>query len=276
MTMVSRRNLLHALAVVALASWAACDQPQVPGTQAIVIPGTAAEGGAQTVARPTLVFQDTLHAFGTISEGHEVTHRFSFRNNGPGQALIADVSTTCGCTVPKTWPRHALAPGEEGVVEGAFGVRCDVDASAVFLTSQGLRTPLHSDPEASILVHVQGKKRVLAIPPSQSDASPKRLAELLPKRLAERVAELLRGCEQMALRPHLLRRSLELIERGRVDALEERGRAELRGVYDKCAANRPSISTVRIHTRIHIHINMKMSTNTLAYTHAYVRTYIDT
>ena len=65
------------------------------------------------------------------------------------------------------------------VVEGAFGVRCDVDASAVFVTSQGLRTPLHSDPEASILIHVSGKKRVLAIPPSQSDACPKRLAELL-------------------------------------------------------------------------------------------------
>ena len=68
------------------------------------------------------------------------------------------------------------------VVEGAFGVRCDGDASAVFVTSQGLRTPLHSDPEASILIHVHGKKRVLAIPPSQSDACPKRLAELLKLR----------------------------------------------------------------------------------------------
>ena len=120
MTMLSMRNLLPALTAVLLAPWVACDQPQVPGTQAIVIPATAAEGGAQTVARPTLVFQDTLHAFGIISEGHVVTHRFSFRNEGPGQALIADVSTTCGCTVPKTWPRHALAPGEEGVVEVAF------------------------------------------------------------------------------------------------------------------------------------------------------------
>lgn len=120
MTMLSMRNLLPALTAVLLTPWVACDQPQVPGTQAIVIPATAAEGGAQTVARPTLVFQDTLHAFGTISEGHVVTHRFSFRNQGPGQALIADVSTTCGCTVPKTWPSHALAPGEEGVVEVAF------------------------------------------------------------------------------------------------------------------------------------------------------------
>ena len=120
MTMLSMRNLLPALTAVVLSPWVACDQPQVPGTQAIVIPATAAKGGGQTVARPTLVFQDTLHAFGTISEGHVVTHRFSFRNEGPGQALVADVSTTCGCTVPKTWPRHALAPGEEGVVEVAF------------------------------------------------------------------------------------------------------------------------------------------------------------
>ena len=120
MTMMSKRNLLPALAVVVMAPWVACDQPQAPGTKAIVIPATAAEDGAKNVARPTLLFQDTMHAFGTISEGHVVTHQFAFRNEGPGEVLIADVSTTCGCTVPKTWPRHALAPGEEGVLEVSF------------------------------------------------------------------------------------------------------------------------------------------------------------
>ena len=50
------------------------------------------------------------------------------------------------------------------VVEGAFGVRCDVDASAVFVTSQGLRTPLHSDPKASLTVYVSGPRGVSAHP----------------------------------------------------------------------------------------------------------------
>ena len=52
-----------------------------------------------TVVRPVLQFKDTLLDFGTVSEGHVVRHTFEFVNEGPGQALLADVSTTCGCTV---------------------------------------------------------------------------------------------------------------------------------------------------------------------------------
>ena len=66
------------------------------------------------------------------------------------------------------------------VVEGAFGVRCDGDASAVFVTSQGLRTPLHSDPEASILIHM-----------CREEARPRDPA-LAIRRVSERLAELLK------------------------------------------------------------------------------------
>ena len=49
------------------------------------------------------------------------------------------------------------------VVEGAFGVRCDGDASAVFVTPQGLRTPLAFGPRGVDLDPCPGKKRVLAV-----------------------------------------------------------------------------------------------------------------
>ena len=81
---------------------------------------TASAEGEATVVRPTLAFADTARTFGIVSEGHVVTHTFSFVNEGPGDALIADVSTSCGCTVPKTWPRRPLAPGETGTVEVSF------------------------------------------------------------------------------------------------------------------------------------------------------------
>ena len=47
-------------------------------------------------------------------------HTFEFVNNGPGKALLADVSTTCGCTVAQTWPREPLAPGTTGRIDVTF------------------------------------------------------------------------------------------------------------------------------------------------------------
>ena len=97
-----------------------CGNDRAVRTDMIVMPATASTEGMAKVVRPTLAFADTAMTFGIVSEGHVVTHTFSFVNEGPGDALIADVSTSCGCTVPKTWPRSPLAPGETGTVEVSF------------------------------------------------------------------------------------------------------------------------------------------------------------
>lgn len=99
---------------------AACNDPRPVGTEMIVMPATASSSSEQEATRPVLAFDDTLVSFGTVSEGHVFSHTFTFVNEGPGTALIADVSTTCGCTVPKTWPREPLAPGDRGEVEVSF------------------------------------------------------------------------------------------------------------------------------------------------------------
>jgi hypothetical protein len=113
-----RRHLFVGIAVVLGLN--ACTDDRAVGTDMIVMPATASKGGTQEVVRPALSFADTAMTFGVVSEGHIVTHAFSFVNEGPGSALIADVSTSCGCTVPKTWPRTPLAPGERGTVEVSF------------------------------------------------------------------------------------------------------------------------------------------------------------
>jgi len=112
-----------ALTSMALAcAWAGCENPDSVGTHMIVNPATAS-GVAADVKRPSLVFADTIMEFGVVSEGHVVDHVFSFTNQGPGNAVLADVSTTCGCTVAKTWPKTPLAPGERSSIEVTFNTR---------------------------------------------------------------------------------------------------------------------------------------------------------
>ena len=109
-----------ALTSVALACAAAgCGEPDAVGTQMIVNPATASNVEVE-VDRPTLTIADTVVDFGIVSEGHVVEHVFSFTNQGPGNAVLADVSTTCGCTVAKTWPKAPLAPGESASIEVTF------------------------------------------------------------------------------------------------------------------------------------------------------------
>jgi len=115
--MMLRGSLFLAGLAVAFSS---CGDPRPVGTEMIVMPATASNDPELETSRPVLVFEDTLVSFGVVSEGHVFTHTFSFVNKGPGTALIADVSTTCGCTVPKTWPREPLAPGDRGEVEVSF------------------------------------------------------------------------------------------------------------------------------------------------------------
>ena len=97
-----------------------CESDTTVGTDMIVRPATASDKVTQEATRPVLSFKDTLLNFGTVSEGHVVRHTFEFVNDGPGQALLADVSTTCGCTVAQTWPRDPLAPGARGQIDVTF------------------------------------------------------------------------------------------------------------------------------------------------------------
>ena len=93
---------------------------QAWNTTMINIPGSASDTPGDVSIRPSLAFEDTVHHFGTVSDGFLVTHTFSFVNQGPGFAGISNISATCGCTVPKTWPRQPLAEGERGTIEVTF------------------------------------------------------------------------------------------------------------------------------------------------------------
>ena len=81
-------------------------------------PNTAS-GSADKGSLPVIHFEDTEHDFGRIIEGETVSFSFNFTNTGKSDLLIAEVSSSCGCTVP-TYPKEPIRPGESGVIKVAF------------------------------------------------------------------------------------------------------------------------------------------------------------
>ncbi len=75
---------------------------------------------AQNKNAPAFKFEKgTLHDFGTIPEGPEVTHYFDFTNTGKEPLIIQNVSASCGCTTPD-WPKQPILPGKKGQIKVVY------------------------------------------------------------------------------------------------------------------------------------------------------------
>ncbi len=69
---------------------------------------------------PTITWDDSSFDFGDIQAGDKVEHTFAFTNTGTEPLIITNVSVTCGCTLPKEWPRQPIAPGAKGEIVISF------------------------------------------------------------------------------------------------------------------------------------------------------------
>lgn len=78
--------------------------------------------GQQAVQKdgPVITFDKKTHEFGDIVQGDRVEHTFHFTNTGNEPLIITNVQVTCGCTVPKGWPREPIPPGGKGELTVAF------------------------------------------------------------------------------------------------------------------------------------------------------------
>jgi Protein of unknown function (DUF1573) len=74
---------------------------------------TAATGASITWEKPS-------YDFGDIAKGDKVSHTFKFENTGTEPLIITNVEVTCGCTIPKGWPRDPVMPGDKGEIEVQF------------------------------------------------------------------------------------------------------------------------------------------------------------
>lgn len=69
---------------------------------------------------PEMTFESTELEFGKVLDGDLVEHTFEFVNTGKAPLILSAVEPSCGCTVPKSWPKNPVLPGETGKIEVTF------------------------------------------------------------------------------------------------------------------------------------------------------------
>ncbi len=125
LTVMNPRKFLTLTSLMALLLLAGCgsgnSKDQMLPTDVVNNPNTA-NGAGDATHLPVFKFDETEHDFGRIIDGETVSCTFKFKNSGKTDLVIADVSTSCGCTVP-SFPKTPIRPGEEGTIKVAFNSR---------------------------------------------------------------------------------------------------------------------------------------------------------
>ena len=94
-----------------------------PIASTAVIPDTPDEPvGPGLIDGPRIVFEQTFHDFGVISDALPVSFDFVFHNEGNEIIKIINVKASCGCTAAAPTKNEYL-PGEEGSIHVTFKPR---------------------------------------------------------------------------------------------------------------------------------------------------------
>ena len=80
---------------------------------------TDAAKPATSLTVANLAFKNEVHDFGTLGEGPNAEHEFTFTNTGKDPIIINQVQASCGCTTP-TWSKEPVLPGKEGSIDVEF------------------------------------------------------------------------------------------------------------------------------------------------------------
>ena len=70
----------------------------------------------------SIVFNKTVHDYGTLNSGDDGSCEFVFTNKGKTPIIIANVRASCGCTAPD-WTREPVLPGKTGVIKAAYNTQ---------------------------------------------------------------------------------------------------------------------------------------------------------
>ncbi len=65
---------------------------------------------------PVLKFEKTTIDYGTVKKGSDGNRTFVFTNTGNAPIIINEVTSSCGCTIPKK-PLKPIMPGEKGKIQ---------------------------------------------------------------------------------------------------------------------------------------------------------------
>jgi hypothetical protein len=120
------KKVLLSLTVIFCAASAAMAQHSDHDGHAHAAPASkAAKPTTETVAKPSsltaenMVFTEEVFDFGTIAEGPNAEHVFTFKNTGKEPIILQNVSASCGCTTPQ-WSKDPVLPGKTGTVKASY------------------------------------------------------------------------------------------------------------------------------------------------------------
>ncbi len=65
---------------------------------------------------PVFEFAQKIVDYGAIEKGSEGVYDFKFKNIGKSPLIIANVTGSCGCTVPSA-PKQPIMPGQSGIIK---------------------------------------------------------------------------------------------------------------------------------------------------------------
>ncbi len=112
------RNIIVIFFFAVIISCHSSHDDRTVGTEMIDIP--ISSEGKSFKNLPVIEFESTEINSGKIAQGEILQLVYKFENTGSAPLIISSVEGSCGCTIPKTWPREKILPGETGEIEVEF------------------------------------------------------------------------------------------------------------------------------------------------------------
>lgn len=76
----------------------------------------------QSSVKEEMLFDKTLHDYGSIVFGSDGNCEFVFKNSSNKPIVLTDVKSSCGCSVP-TWSKEPIKPGDSSSIKVQYNTQ---------------------------------------------------------------------------------------------------------------------------------------------------------
>ncbi|MCX7862765.1 MAG: DUF1573 domain-containing protein [Bacteroidales bacterium] len=91
---------------------------------------------------PYILFEKTIHDFGTLDYGSDATYEFVFKNTGKQPLIISNCQSSCGCTVPDC-PKDPIKKNGIGKIRVRYNTtNVGAFSKTITITSNALNNPV--------------------------------------------------------------------------------------------------------------------------------------